>query len=165
VNRGEGERNRLAAELEEVKGRLEVSEADRRERLQVILKQGDEISRLNGENSGLSALKQSLDAELEEVKSRLEMSESDRSARLEVIIRQGNEIAQLQSNLHGWLKQCEELWNKINSLQSEKSKIMNTSQALYAANEVLEQELRMIKESRGYKWMCRLGMVRGVNDG
>ena len=116
VNRGEGERNRVASELEEVKGRLEASEADR-------------------------------------------------SARLEVILKQGNEIAQLQGDLHHWLKQCEELWSRINVLQNEKGQTESELGNLERAKAGLEEEMRIIKESRGFRLMCRLGMVRGINNG
>jgi len=165
VNRGEGERNRVASELEEVKGMLEVSEADRTDRLQVILKQGDEISRLQGENSALFASRNCFDAELAELKSRLDGSEADRSARLEVILKQGNEIAQLQGDLHHWLKQCEELWSRINVLQDEKGQTESELGNLERAKAGLEEEMRIIKESRGFRLMCRLGMVRGINNG
>jgi glycosyltransferase involved in cell wall biosynthesis len=157
---------------------LEELNADRALRLDLINRQGKEIGRLQAEtakwlkecellwervNRG-EGERNRLEAELEEVKGRLEASEADREERLQVIWRQGEEIAKLQADLHHWLKQCEELWNRINVLQNEKTLTESELLKVEKANEELDQRIRAIKESLGFRLMNRLGMIGDVNN-
>ena len=80
---------RLAELLDEERAardeRLEASEADRALRLEIILKQGDELGHVTAERNEAQA-------ECDDLRARLEASEADRALRLEVIQRQGEEL-------------------------------------------------------------------------
>ncbi len=90
---------RLAELLDEERAardeRLEASEADRALRLEIILRQGDELGQVTAERNQAQAERDALQAERDALRARLESSEADRALRLEVIQRQGDELGQV----------------------------------------------------------------------
>ncbi|CAN5600934.1 hypothetical protein BH20VER1_BH20VER1_18770 [soil metagenome] len=111
VNAAENARNLLAAQLEEMRGHFETSEADREARQRVIDEQAVKVSRLQQEvdrwlseagalwprvNTAENACNL-LSQQLEELRRHFDGSEADRAARLRVIEEQGAEITRLHA--------------------------------------------------------------------
>lgn len=113
LNAATNERNLLASQWEDLRGRFEQSEADREARLTVIKTQGAEMSRLHAEAArwiqeaadlwprlnAAENVRNLLTAQHEDLREHLERSEADRAARLTVIEQRGTECERLQSEL------------------------------------------------------------------
>ena len=89
----EGERNDLAAQLADLRGHFDESEADRAARLKLIEEQAGRLGTMEGERNDLAA-------QLADLRGHFDESEADRAARLEVIEEQdhllNNQLASIR---------------------------------------------------------------------
>ena len=113
LDAAENARNLAAAQLADVRGQFERLETDNAARLEVIERQGAELSRLHAEVD--LRLKEAaefwprldaavnernlLAAQMQDLHAHFERSEADRASRLETIERQGTEMGELRARL------------------------------------------------------------------
>jgi 2-polyprenyl-3-methyl-5-hydroxy-6-metoxy-1,4-benzoquinol methylase/predicted nucleic acid-binding Zn-ribbon protein len=165
------ERNLAIAELEDAKAKFAPIEEDRAARGRVIERQGEEISKLQGEldrrlreleplyprMEELRNLVNLRQAEVAALQAKAVSSEQDRAARGEVIERQGRQISELQAEVDRWLKELEPLYprmEELKNLANLRQAELATLQAQSAANEqdrvargdVIERQGRQISE-------------------
>ena len=125
----EAARDRLAGEVEELRGHFAASEADRAARLEVIEQQGEEIGRLQGLvdhwlkeaeafgaklNLGESA-RNLLELQLSDLRRDFAANERDRVAQLEALRRQTAEHTLLRAEIQNWSQKAGELSLKLNA--------------------------------------------------
>ena len=129
------ERNLLRAQLADLRGQFTGLEADNAARLEVIERQGREVSglqqevdRLLKEAGGfwpqLDAVKNErnlLRAQLADLRGQFTGLEADNAARLEVIERQGREVSGLQQEVDRLLKEAGGFWPQLDAVKNERN--------------------------------------------
>ncbi len=174
----EGERNRLRAGVNALRGQLAAAEADRATRLEAIEAQGRRLGEVEGERNRLRA-------EVRAVGKQLEVVEADRAARLEVIEAQGRRLGEAEAEgnslraeltaVHGQLEVAEadraarlevieaqgrklgEVEVERNNLRAEVQVQIEQIQVLMGQLRRLQRTFRAIQSSRMYRVLRGLG--------
>ncbi len=138
---------------------LEISEADRAARLEVIQQQGRrtveleaEIHRSLEETSKYSAHVQQLEAAQDKLTKQLEISEADRAARLEVIQQQGRRATELEAEVHRSLEETGKYSAHVQQLETARAEVLKQLESSEVARTELSQQLsRLTEENRRHQ--------------